>query len=171
MIQQVTQQSHSQNKTINNEKKKYHDPLNKGVFVVLSNSNEIGTAISDIAPKLGAALWAPTFMYLGADIYDKYKNDKNNYNPSAKRAFKRAIYQALTSLVAMPAAIILGKYIISPLGKLDKTGVSGNTKDAIWYTAKVTLHATSSWKMAVKPIHAQLPDSLRIVARAAAQGI
>ena len=75
MIQQVTQQSHSQNKTINNEKKKYHDPLNKGVFVVLSNSNEIGTAISDIAPKLGAALWAPTFMYLGADIYDKYKND------------------------------------------------------------------------------------------------
>ncbi len=136
MIQQVTQQSHSQNKTINNEKKKYHDPLNKGVFVVLSNSNEIGTAISDIAPKLGAALWAPTFMYLGADIYDKYKNDKNNYNPSAKRAFKRAIYQALTSLVAMPAAIILGKYIISPLGKLDKSGVSGNTKDAIYRHTK-----------------------------------
>ena len=122
----------SQNNNSENKKNKYHDPLNKGIFVALSNSNEIGTAISDIAPRLGTALWAPTFMYLGADIYDKYKNDKDNYDPSAKRAFKRAIYQALTSIVAMPAAIILGKYIISPLGKLDKTGVSGNTKDAIY---------------------------------------
>ena len=120
----------------NSEKSKYYDPLNKGVLVALSYSNEIGTAISDIAPRLGAALWAPTFMYLGADIYDKYKNDKDSYNPSGKRAFKRAIFQGLTSVVAMPAAIILGKYIISPLGKLDKSGVSGNTKDAIYKHTK-----------------------------------
>ena len=128
----ITPVFQSKNNSAEHQSNKYHDPLNKGIFVVLSNSNEIGTAISDIAPRLGAALWAPTFMYLGADIYDKYKNDKDNYDPSAKRAFKRAIYQALTSVVAMPAAIILGKYIISPLGKLDKTGVSGNTKDAIY---------------------------------------
>ena len=108
----ITPVFQSKNNSAEHQNNKYHDPLNKGIFVVLSNSNEIGTAISDIAPRLGAALWAPTFMYLGADIYDKYKNDKDNYDPSAKRAFKRAIYQALTSVVAMPAAIILGKYII-----------------------------------------------------------
>ncbi len=120
------------NKEKTSNKSKYHDPLNKGIMIALSNSNEIGTAISDIAPKLGAALWAPTFMYLGADIYDKYKNDKDNYDPSGKRAFKRAIYQALTSIVTLPAAIILGKYIISPLGKLGKSGISGNAKDEIY---------------------------------------
>ena len=45
----------------------------------MSYSNEIGTAISEIAPRLGTALWAPTFLYLGADLYDKYKNDKDSY--------------------------------------------------------------------------------------------
>lgn len=119
-----------------NNKKKYQDPLNKNGLVLLSYSNEVGTAISEIAPKLGAALWAPTFMYLGADIYDKYKNDKDNYNPSGRRAFKRAIFQGLTSLVAMPAAIILGQYIVSPLGRLHKTGISGNAKDAIYRHTK-----------------------------------
>lgn len=128
----ITPVSQNQNTNTQKHKTKYQDPLNKGIVVLLSNSNEIGTAISDIAPRLGAALWAPTFMYLGADIYDKYKNDKNNYDPSAKRAFKRAIFQALTSIVTLPAAIILGKYIISPLGKLDRTGVSGNAKDEIY---------------------------------------
>ncbi len=128
----ITPVFQSQNNISGEKKNKYKDPLNQGFFVALSNSNEIGTAISDIAPRLGAALWIPTFMYLGADIYDKYKNDKDNYDPSGKRAFKRAVYQALTSVVAMPAAIILGKYIISPIGKLDKTKVSGNTKDAIY---------------------------------------
>ena len=68
----------------------------------MSYSNEIGTAISEIAPKLGTALWAPTFLYLGADIYDKYKNDKDNYKPSGKRALKRAIFQGMTSFLLLP---------------------------------------------------------------------
>ena len=123
------------NKTTENKdktKNKYHDPLNSKAMVMMSYSNEIGTAIAEIAPKLGAALWAPTFMYLGADIYDKYKNDKNKYNPSGERAFKRAVFQGLTSIVALPAAIILGQYIISPLSRLDKSGISGNAKEAIY---------------------------------------
>lgn len=129
MIKPVT--SIDTNKT--NTSETYKDPLNRPLPVIMSYSSEIGTAISEIAPKLGAALWAPTFMYLGADIYDKYKNDKNNnYNPSTKRALKRTIYQGLTSIVAMPAVIIAGQCIVSPLGKLDKSGISGNSKDAIY---------------------------------------
>lgn len=114
----------------------YKDPLNSNSAVLMSYSNEVGTAISEIAPKLGTALWAPTFMYLGADIYDKYKNDKDNYNPSAKRALKRAIFQGITCLVALPAVIFAGQCAVSPLGRLDKTGISGNVKDAIYRHTK-----------------------------------
>lgn len=129
--------SFNANNTPNKPKKhKYQDPLNKKVPVLMSYSNEVGTAISEIAPKLGMALWAPTFMYLGADIYDKYKNDKDNYNPSARRALKRAIFQGLTSLVALPAVIYAAQSAISPLAQFDKWGISGNTKDAIYKHTK-----------------------------------
>lgn len=110
----------------------YKDPLNSNSAVLMSYSNEVGTAISEIAPRLGTALWAPTFLYLGADIYDKYKNDKDNYNPSAKRALNRAIFQGITCLLALPAVIFAGQCAVSPLGRLDKTGISGNVKDAIY---------------------------------------
>lgn len=128
------------------QNKKYRDPLNRPVPVLMSYSNEIGTAISEIAPKLGAALWAPTFMYLGADIYDKYKNDKDSYNPSGKRALKRAIFQGLTSLIAMPAIIFAGQCAVSPLGRMDKSGISGNAKEAIYKHTKSVIeqaHGTS----------------------------
>ena len=120
----------------NSTNTKYRDPLNRPIPVLMSYSNEIGTAISEIAPKLGAALWAPTFMYLGADIYDKYKNDKDNYNPSAKRAFKQAIYQGLTSLIALPALILAGQYAVSPISKMYKSKISSNAKDAIYKHTK-----------------------------------
>lgn len=119
-----------------NPVEQYKDPLNSNTAMLMSYSNEIGTAISEVAPKLGAALWAPTFMYLGADIYDKYKNDNDNYDPSKKRALKRAIYQGITSLVALPAVIFAGQCAVSPLGRLDKTGISGNVKDAIYKHTK-----------------------------------
>lgn len=127
------------NTTVNNnqtkdKKKKYpnfHDPLNQRVFRCMSYSNEVGTAISEIAPRLGAALWAPTFMYLGADIYDKYKNDKNGFNPSAKRALERAIFQGITALIALPAVIYAGQKTVSPLARLSKFGISTNAKDAV----------------------------------------
>ncbi len=144
MINDVCTINHAREKLNNNpninskpkKKHKYQDPLNKKVPVLMSYSNEIGTAISEIAPKLGAALWAPTFMYLGADIYDKYKNDKDNYNPSGKRALKRAIFQGMTSLIALPAVIFAAQSAMSPLGKLDKWGINGNTKDAVYKHTK-----------------------------------
>lgn len=125
--------------SINNtpDKNRYKDPLNKKSIVLISYSNELGTAISEIAPKCGAALWAPTLMYLGADIYDKYKNDKDLYNPSGKRAFKRAIYQGMTTLIALPAVITAGQWIVSPLGEiLHKSGVSVNAKDSVYKHTK-----------------------------------
>lgn len=118
------------------QKNKYHDPLNKTVPVLMSYSNEVGTAISEIAPKLGTALWAPSLMYLGADIYDKYKNDKDHYKPSGKRAIKRAIFQGLTSLIALPALIFAAQCLVSPIARIGKFKISGNAKDTIYRHTK-----------------------------------
>lgn len=117
---------------VTEQPKPYKDPLNKTGIMLMSYSNEAGTAISEIAPKLGAALWAPAFMYLGADIYDKYKNDKDNYSPSARRAFKEAVYQGVTNIIALPLVIYGGQCAVSPLGRMDKSGISGNAKDEIY---------------------------------------
>ncbi len=119
-----------------NKTNKYQDPLNKPIPVLMSYSNELGTAIYEIAPRLGTTLWAPSLMYLGADIYDKYKNDKDSYNPSGKRAFKRAVFQGMTSVIALPLLIFAGQCIVSPLAKMDKYGISGNAKDAVYKHTK-----------------------------------
>lgn len=125
--------TNSSNNLKDNKKKnsKFHDPLNQWAVKGMSYSNEVGTAIVEIAPKLGAALWAPTFMYLGADIYDKYKNDKNGFNPSAKRALERAIFQGITALIALPAVIFAGQKLVSPIARFSKFGISTNAKDAV----------------------------------------
>lgn len=109
---------------------KYQDPLNKNWMVGLSFSNELGAAVYEIAPKLSQILWIPPLMYLGADIYDKYKNDKNSYNPSSTRAVEQAIYQGLSSFILPTFAILAGQQMTSPIGKLVNGGLSVNTKKA-----------------------------------------
>lgn len=52
-------------------KSKYHDPLNNWWVKGATYTNEIGTTIHEISPRLAQILWIPSIMYLGADIYDK----------------------------------------------------------------------------------------------------
>ena len=112
--------------------KPYKDPLKNPLLVAASYSNEIGTAIIEIAPKVGTALWAPALMYLGADIFDKYKNDKNKFDPSAKRAFERTVYQGVSGYLFMPLLIFCAQNLVSPLARLTKDGISTNAKDAVF---------------------------------------
>ena len=58
----------------NKKDKKYTDPLMNWPVRGLAYTNELGAALSEIAPKLGVLLWFPAMLYFGADIYDKYKN-------------------------------------------------------------------------------------------------
>ena len=51
--------------------KKYTDPLMNWPIRGLAYSNELGAALSEIAPTLGTLLWFPAMLYFGADIYDK----------------------------------------------------------------------------------------------------
>jgi len=125
-----------QKKTNNTDKPTYKDPLNNWVVKSLSYSNELGACVNEIAPKMTFALWIPTFMYLGADIYDKYKSDKTEYSPSRRRALDEAIVQGFTSFLLPAGAIILGQKITSPLGKLISGKLSINARETVYEHTK-----------------------------------
>lgn len=96
----------------------YNDPLEKWPVRGLAYTNEIGAAISEIAPKTGVLLWIPALLYFGADIYDKYKNDQTSYDPSAKRGTKQAVFQLLASVILPTAAVKLGQKTASSVAAI-----------------------------------------------------
>lgn len=132
------------NKQTSQEQKRYKDPLNSWVVKSLSYSNELGACVNEIAPKITFALWVPTFMYLGADIYDKYKSDKMEYSPSRRRALDEAITQGFTSFILPAGAIILGQKLTSPLGKLISGKLSINARETVYeHTINTIEHCLS----------------------------
>ena len=111
------------------QKKEYNDPLMKWPVRGLAFTNDIGAAIMDIAPKAGTALWYPAMMYFGADIYDKYRNDKEQYDPNARRGFKQAIFQALASVVFPIVTVHAGQKTASILARKSDTKLSLQTQE------------------------------------------
>lgn len=120
-------------KTDKNEKKQqtYSDPLMQWPARGLAYSNELGAAISEVAPKLGTLLWFPAMLYFGADIYDKYKNEKSSYNPDGKRGTEQAIFQLLASVILPTGAVIAGQKTASAMGVMDKTGLSLQSREEV----------------------------------------
>ena len=114
-----------------NTKNKYQDPLRSWPLKGFAYSNEIGAVVSEISPKVGTALWVPALMYFGADIYDKYKNEENNYNPSTKRGLKEAIFQTMASVILPTLAVAFGQKTISSLNRMTKTGLSTQAKEDV----------------------------------------
>lgn len=110
---------------------KYNDPLNQWPARGLAYTNEIGAAISEIAPKTGLLLWIPALLYFGADIYDKYKNDQNSYDPSAKRGTKQAIFQLLASVILPTAAVKIGQRTASVIGLMGKHKLTLQTQEEL----------------------------------------
>ncbi len=134
-LKTLTFTSSSQKETNKKEEKPsfkaYEDPLLKWPTRGLAYTNEIGAAISEVAPKLGLALWAPALLYIGADVYDKYKSDKDSYNPDAKRGTKQAIFQGLASVLMPTGAVIAGQKLASVAAIAGKDGISLQTKEEI----------------------------------------
>lgn len=116
-----------QNKHKKNEK--YKDPLMRWPARGLAYTNELGAVISDIAPQLGTLLWFPAMLYFGADIYDKYKNEKTSYFPDAERGTKQAIFQLLASVILPTASVIGGQMIASSLGVFGKSELSLQSRE------------------------------------------
>lgn len=115
----------------NKKDKRYTDPLMNWPVRGLAYSNELGAALSEIAPKLGVLLWFPAMLYFGADIYDKYKNEKTSYDPNAQRGTEQAIFQLLASVVLPTAAVITGQKTASVMGSMGKTGLSLQTQEEV----------------------------------------
>ena len=107
----------------------YKDPLMKWPIRGLAFTNDIGAAVMDIAPKLGTLLWYPAMMYFGADIYDKYRNNKESYDPNAKRGLSQAIFQAFASVIFPIVAVHTGQKTASVLARKSDTKLSLQTQE------------------------------------------
>ena len=132
----ITPRIQSQSVFTANEKKvikddKYSDPLMNWPIRGLAYTNELGAALSEIAPKTGTLLWIPALLYFGADIYDKYKNEKISYNPNAQRGTEQAIFQLLASVILPTASVLIGQKTASVLGASGKTGLTLDTQEEI----------------------------------------
>ena len=107
----------------------YNDPLMKWPIRGLAFTNDIGAAVMDIAPKLGTLLWYPAMMYFGADIYDKYRNNKESYDPNARRGLSQAIFQAFASVIFPIVAVHTGQKTASVLARKSDTKLSLQTQE------------------------------------------
>lgn len=112
------------------------DPLAKYPLRAFGYSNEVGAAVSAM-PVWGKAaevgLWVPALMYLGADIYDKYRRGKEGdyTKASATAAVEQAVFQALASVILPTAAVKMGQSVAGQLTKFDKSGLDAKAKEEL----------------------------------------
>lgn len=111
------------------KEKKYVDPLANWPMRGLGYTNDIGVAINEIAPTAARLFWVPALMYFGADVYDKYKNKGNKYDPDAKRAFSQAVFQAFASIILPTIFGHIGQSAFSQMDKYRGEKISTNAKE------------------------------------------
>lgn len=113
------------------------DPLAKYPLRAFGYSNEVGAAVSTM-PVWGQAaeklLWVPALMYLGADIYDKYKKGKEgNYSDaSVTKAVEQATFQGLASVLLPTAAVKMGQSAAGYFTKFDGTHLTASSKEELY---------------------------------------
>ena len=95
----------------------------------LGYTNDIGVAISEIAPTASRLFWVPSLMYFGADVYDKYKNKGNKYDPNGPRAFSQAVFQAFASIILPATFGHIGQSAFSQIDKYRGEKISTNAKE------------------------------------------
>ena len=111
------------------KEKKYVDPLANWPMRGLGYTNDIGVAINEIAPKTATLFWVPALMYFGADVYDKYKNKGNKYDPNAQRAFSQAVFQSFASIILPTVFGHIGQSAFSQIDKYKGEKISTNAKE------------------------------------------
>ena len=109
----------------------YRDPLMRWPLRGAAFTNEVGEALRPLIGQYANLTWVPALMYIGADVYDKYKNDQTEYSPNSKRLLKQAIFQGTASILLPIVAVKFGQNLFSVFGKFGKDGVSINQKEKI----------------------------------------
>lgn len=129
-----------------NGKDKYDDPLLNWPLRGAAFTNEVGEAMRPIIGNAATLSWAPALLYIGADVYDKYKNDQTEYSPNSRRALKQAIFQGLASICLPIVAVKGGQSLFSLFGLCTKDKLTINTKEHInkhaqYFVANGQMHA------------------------------
>ena len=119
------------NRTIDKTTGEYKDPLMRWPLRGAAFTNEVGEALRPIIGNYATLSWIPALMYIGADVYDKYKNDKNEYSPDSRRCLKQAVFQGMASIFLPLIAVKLGQNIISQFGKFGQDKISLNSKEHV----------------------------------------
>lgn len=109
--------------------KNYKDPLQNYPLRLLGYTNDVGVAINELFPTFATLCWVPALMYFGADVYDKYKNKGNTYDPNAKRAFSQAVFQANASIIMPMLFGHVGASAFSQMEKYKGERLSTNAKE------------------------------------------
>ena len=122
--------------TIDPQTGKYKDPLMRWPLRGTAFTNEIGESLRPIIGNYATLSWIPVLMYIGADVYDKYKNNQTEYSPDSRRCLKEAIFQGLASLILPLVAIKAGQNAFSNFGKIMEDKITLNAKEHISKTAE-----------------------------------
>lgn len=132
------------NRTIDKTTGEYKDPLMNWPLRGAAFSNEIGEALRPLIGSYANLTWVPALMYIGADVYDKYKNNQTEYSPDSKRCLKQAIFQGLASIFLPVLAVKIGQNSFSQFGKFSKDKISLNTQE---HVSKVAEQFIANGKM------------------------
>ena len=109
----------------------YKDPLLKWPLRGAAFTNEVGEGLRPLIGSAATLFWAPVFLYIGADVYDKYKNDKDVYSPDSRRMLKQACFQGFASVILPLAVIKAGQATFSLFGLSSKEKLTYNVQDKI----------------------------------------
>ena len=123
--------SKADNRTVDKYTGEYKDPLMKWPLRGAAFTNEVGEALRPIIGSYATLSWAPALLYIGADVYDKYKNDQTEYSPDSRRCLKQAIFQGCASIFLPLIAVKAGQNLFSQLAKFTGDGISLNSKEHI----------------------------------------
>ena len=109
----------------------YKDPLMSWPLRGAAFTNEVGEALRPVIGNYATLSWAPALLYIGADIYDKYKNNQTEYSPNSKRGLKQAIFQGSASILLPLIAVKAGQNLFSQFGKFAEDKVTYNVKENV----------------------------------------
>lgn len=127
-----TQQAFKADKrTINKETGEYKDPLMQWPLRGAAFTNEVGEALRPVIGGYATLSWAPALLYIGADVYDKYKNDQTEYSPDSRRCLKQAIFQGMASVFLPLIAVKAGQNTFAQAGKFSQDKISINSKEHV----------------------------------------
>ena len=114
----------------------YSDPLMRWPLRGAAFTNEVGEALRPLIGGYATLSWAPALLYIGADVYDKYKNNQTEYSPNSQRCLKQAIFQGMASILLPLVAVKFGQNAFAQFGRFSKDKLSENVKEHVLSTAK-----------------------------------